>query len=327
MNVVEARKLRKEYGGLVAVADVDLTIEKGDVVGLIGPNGAGKTTLLKMLATLLRPTSGDMIVMGKPVRDEPEAVRAQLGYMPDFFNLYPGLSLDECVRFFGRAYGVPENRLEQRVAESLDYVGLGEKRYEVISHLSRGMTQRLGVANLLVHDPPFIILDEPASGLDPAARIQLRQVLRRLASEGKTILISSHILTELEEMCTHVCAMHRGKVMAQGRIDQIRSELTSAVITVHFVWPDGGKAAGLEEAARISRSVSGVLEVRFLQEGISVTLSPDKAAHAALNNALVSARLPVCSFSQEKQGLEALFMEITGKATHGEPPVTLEEDA
>jgi ABC-2 type transport system ATP-binding protein len=307
MLVVDTRNLRKEYGRLTAVDDVNLQIERGQVVGLVGPNGAGKTTLLKMLATLLPPTSGQLSLLGMDVTPPYQAVRKQLGYMPDFFNLYDGVTLDECVRFFGRCYGVPEAELGVRVGEALEYVGLTEKRFEEIQHLSRGMTQRLGIANLLVHDPALIILDEPASGLDPEARIQLRDVLKRLARDGKTIVISSHILSELEELCSHICAMHRGSVVAQGSIEAIRQSLSASKLRVRLV-------EGATFAADIALAVPGVSAAEIQGGDLLVEMSGGARAHALLNETLVKAGLQVSGLNEEKLGLEALFLEIVEKA-------------
>jgi ABC-2 type transport system ATP-binding protein len=313
--VVQARSLRKEYGGLVAVRDVDLTIEQGQVWGLIGPNGAGKTTLLKMLATLLRPTAGELKVLGHSTRTEYEKARKSLGYMPDFFNLYDGLTLDECVRFFGRCYEVPESELEKRATEALDYVGLSEKQFEPIQNLSRGMTQRLGVANLLVHDPPLILLDEPASGLDPVARIRLRRVLTRLADEGKTVVISSHILSELDELCTHVCAMNRGEIIASGNIQLLTKGMASSVLSVGIVAEDGGAASDalVERALSIARALPSVQSAEKSSKGLRLTTASDGLAHAQLNAALVSQGIPVSSLVTEEGGLESLFaLEASG---------------
>jgi ABC-2 type transport system ATP-binding protein len=307
MAVVSAKQLRKEYGNLVAVEGVDLEIEAGQVVGLIGPNGAGKTTLLKMLATLLPPSAGELRIHGFDARSDYESVRKHLGYMPDFFNLYDGLSLDECVRFFGRSYGVPEAQLEARAGQALEYVGLTEKRFEPIHHLSRGMTQRLGVANLLVHEPALLLLDEPASGLDPGARIQLRSVLKRLAKDGKTIVISSHILTELEDLCTHLCAMERGRVVAQGSIEAIRRELSSTSVRVRVL-------GDVSVAAEVARQVPNVGSVTVEGDALLITIPGDPAQHAALNAALVRAGVSVCALSEEKKGLEALFLQISERA-------------
>jgi ABC-2 type transport system ATP-binding protein len=312
MEMVRIKKARKEYGALVAVDDVDWTIEKGEVWGLIGPNGAGKTTLMKLIATLHTPTSGRVAVMGHDVLSDKQKVRAHLGYMPDFFTLYDGLTLDDCVRYFGRCYKVPEAELDQRVASALSYVGLSEKRFELISHLSRGMTQRLGIANLLVHDPALILLDEPASGLDPHSRIQLRNVLKRLASEGKTIIISSHILTELEQLVTHVCAMHRGRMLACGELKQIRRQMASSQAYVELVPGSSDPQA----AAAVLDQVDGISGVRV--EGTTLFFAAEDGARTVseVNRALVNQKFSVCAMGQKEEGLESLFLQLTGEPDH-----------
>lgn len=191
MIVLEADSLRKEFGALVAVDNVSLSLEQGQVLGLIGPNGAGKTTLLRILATLLRPTSGRATILGCDLATRYLSIRKRIGFVPDFFNLYGDLTLRECLAFFAEAYEVPPERIAQRVDEVLRYVDLQDKQDSLVRHLSRGMVQRMGVGIRLIHDPDLYLLDEPASGLDPKARIQLRNVLRRLSDEGKTIITSS----------------------------------------------------------------------------------------------------------------------------------------
>ncbi|MHC5082536.1 MAG: ABC transporter ATP-binding protein, partial [Planctomycetota bacterium] len=218
MSILKTLNLRKEYSSLVAVNDVCLDVDQGQVVGLIGPNGAGKTTLLRMLATVLPPTDGTAAISDYDLRKHPLKIRKKIGYLPDFFNLYDDLTLTECLEYFAQAYGVAPDQIPARVSQSLEYVDLTSKKDGLVKHLSRGMVQRMGLAVLLVHDPDIFLLDEPASGLDPIARIQLRDILRRLSNEGKTIIISSHILTELSGFCTHLAVMNQGSLVLQGEI-------------------------------------------------------------------------------------------------------------
>ncbi len=225
MSAIVTEKLRKEFGTLVAVNDVDLTLERGSVLGLVGPNGAGKTTLLRMLATLLEPTDGRANVLGYDLRKQYLKIRRSIGFMPDFFNLYNDLTLEECLRFFAEAYRVDKSVIPQKVNAALEYVDLVDKRRDFVRRLSRGMVQRMGVAALLVHDPEVLLLDEPASGLDPAARIKLRTILRGLADQGRTVIISSHILTELAGLCSHIVIMDKGSIIANGTVDEIHQKL------------------------------------------------------------------------------------------------------
>jgi ABC-2 type transport system ATP-binding protein len=305
MKVLETDKIRKEFGDLTAVNDVDATIEKGQVWGLIGPNGAGKTTLLRMLATLLRPTSGTARLLGNNLTTDYLKIRKSIGFMPDFFNLYNDLRLWECLEFFARAYAVERREIPNKIDEVLDFVALQDKRNSLIRHLSRGMVQRMGVAVLLVHDPDIFLLDEPASGLDPKARIQLRQVLLKLSREGKTIIISSHILTELSGFCSHIALMDHGRIVVQGSVDEIQSRLGGAKqIVIRF----------LDEQEKATRIVEGfpAAKITYSQGNtIKAELAGTDENLAELNKALVSQGVKVTAFYEEKENLEDLFMKIT----------------
>jgi ABC-2 type transport system ATP-binding protein len=214
--IVEAHGLVKRYPGTLAVGGVDLEIPAGEIFGLVGPNGAGKTTMLRMLATLLMPTAGDALIAGESVTRNPQAVRRVLGYMPDSFGVYDDMKVWEYLDFFGRCYGLGPARRNRMISDLLELVDLAAKRDAYVLSLSRGMQQRLCLAHALVHDPQVLLLDEPASGLDPRARVELRELLRELRTLGKTILISSHILPELEELCTSVAIVDKGRVLAAG---------------------------------------------------------------------------------------------------------------
>jgi ABC-2 type transport system ATP-binding protein len=225
MEILEVDNIRKEFGTVVAVNDVSFSVEQGQVVGLIGPNGAGKTTLLRILATVLSPTHGSARLLGYDLTKEYLDIRKHIGFMPDFFNLYNDLTLAECLEFFARAYKVKPDVIAKRIDEVLEYVDLENKRNDLIHHLSRGMVQRMGVGVLLVHEPDLFLLDEPASGLDPKARIQLRATLKKLSTEGKTIIISSHILTELSGFCSHIAIMDEGNIVMYGAVDEIQQKI------------------------------------------------------------------------------------------------------
>lgn len=302
--VVDTQSLRKEYGALVAVRDVELRIEKGEVLGLVGPNGAGKTTLLRMLATLIRPTRGTAQVLGHDILRDYLDVRRRIGFMPDFFNLYNDLTLEECLTFFSSAYRVPKADIPARVSSALEYVKLEAKRGERIGHLSRGMTQRLGVACMLVHDPDLLLLDEPASGLDPQARIQLRTVLHRLASDGKTVVISSHILTELDELCSDLCIMDRGRIVERGSVSEITTKAAGATqVEATLRKPDPG---AVEVACALAFAAAATLDGNVLL----VTMPDGPEELAALNRALVAAGIDVIGLATREHSLESVFMEI-----------------
>jgi len=305
MEILEVDNLRKEFGTLVAVNNISLSVEKGQIWGLIGPNGAGKTTLLRMLATVLRPTSGSVRLLGFDLAKEYLKIRRHIGYLPDFFNLYNDLTLRECLEFFAKAYKVKNKLIPKRVDEVLDYIELQSKRDDFIRHLSRGMVQRMGVGVLLVHEPDVFLLDEPASGLDPKARIQLRAVLTKLSREGKTIIISSHILTELSGFCSHIALMNEGNVVLHGAVDDIQRKVFDSRKIRISVLDDCDKAVQLIEKF----SNTKVETVR--DNEIIVEISAGESELAALNSHLVSKGIKVFSFGEEKTDLEDLFMKIS----------------
>jgi ABC-2 type transport system ATP-binding protein len=309
--IVEAHGLLKRYDGTVAVASVDLAIEQGEIFGLVGPNGAGKTTMLRMLATLLEPTSGDAEIAGESIRRNPQAVRRVLGYMPDAFGVYDDMKVWEYLDFFGRCYGLGAAQRKRMIGDLLELVDLAPKRDTYVQGLSRGMQQRLCLAHALVHDPQVLLLDEPASGLDPRARVELRELLRELRSLGKTIVISSHILPELEELCTSVAIVDRGRVLAAGTIAEIGQRLrVGEVLRVRVL---GGEAEaeaarawfeGRPDVASATRDGSGEIEIGF---------RGDEAGAAALLAQAVKSRMSVVSYSPAATDLQELFLQVTDR--------------
>ncbi len=256
--IVETEDLTKRYGTFTALQALNLSIERGSIHGFIGPNGAGKTTTMRILATLLEPTSGQAWVSGYPVTEEVHEVRRKVGYMPDFFGVYDNMKVWEYLDFFAAAYHVPQARRKGMIDDLLALVDLNVKKDSFVEELSRGMKQRLCLARTLVHEPDLLILDEPASGLDPHARIELRELLKELRALGKTILVSSHILTELAEMCTHVAIIERGNLLVNGSVQDILFAMQPArEIYVRVL----NKA---DHAARLLSTLSGVLSVRVL---------------------------------------------------------------
>jgi ABC-2 type transport system ATP-binding protein len=281
---VETTGLTKRYGTLNAVDDLALKIPRGSIYGLIGPNGAGKSTTFSMIATLLRPTTGSLTVLGHdPVR-APRDVRRRLGYMPDVLGVYDNLRVDEYLQFFAASYRVPRKEWPSLVDGLLELVDLNVKSTSLVNSLSRGMKQRLSLARTLVHDPDLLVLDEPASGLDPRARVELRDTLRQLNQLGKTIVVSSHILAELEEICTEIAIMEAGKLLASGTPRQIMDTL--------------GRA----------KSIS----VRFT-DGTSetFTVADDAEQVALLRRLALDEERGVLEFRETHFGLEELFMSIT----------------
>ena len=301
--------LARRYGSTLAVAGLDLAIEQGHIYGLVGPNGAGKTTTLRMLATLLVPSSGDAEVLGYSIRRQPDEVRRLIGYMPDSFGVYDDMRTWEYLDFFARCHGIPGARRRRMVADLLELVDLGQKRDAYVQSLSRGMQQRLCLAHALVHEPPVLLLDEPASGLDPRARVELRELLRELRSLGKTILISSHILPELEELCTEVAIVDHGRVLASGRVEDIERRMRrGSVVRAHVL----GDEVAVGGAAAFFAAQPEVAAVETLPDGrLELALRGDDATSAALLARTVAAGHAIISFAPATSDLEELFLQIT----------------
>src|SRR5437773_12015090 len=227
---VQTYGLTRTYGNIAALNALNLTVNRGDLFGFIGSNGAGKTTTLRILATFLAPSSGTAQILGTDVVRDADAVRHVIGYMPDFFGVYKDMEVTEYLDFFGACYKIPSSKREKTVNDVLELVGLTEKRGALIGALSRGMQQRLGLARVLIHDPQLLLLDEPASGLDPRARIEMMAILQELQRLGKTIIISSHILSELQTLCNRVAIIERGKLIYTGPVQGVRSQTAAGRI-------------------------------------------------------------------------------------------------
>jgi len=308
--IVRTEGLVKRYDRTVAVAGIDLGIERGEIFGLVGPNGAGKTTTLRMLATLLRPDAGTAEIDGWSVTRNPDEARHVLGFMPDAFGVYDDMRVWEYLDFFARCYGLPPARRRRMIADLLELVDLGDKREAYVEDLSRGMQQRLCLAHALVHDPAVLLLDEPASGLDPRARVELRELLRELRSMGKTIVISSHILPELEELCSSVAIVDHGRVLAQGRVSDIERRLRfGAVLRVRLLLDGEDLTAARDRFA----ADPDVASATILADGtIELGFRGDDAGSARLLAGAVGAGLPVISFARAASDLEELFLQVTG---------------
>ena len=321
--VVETRGLVKRYGDELAVAGVDLRVGPGEIYGLVGPNGAGKTTTMKILATLMAPTAGEAYVTGIPIAADPIEVRRRIGYMPDFYGVYDDLKVWEYLDFFARCYGVSANRRARMIGELLEIVALGDKRDAYVESLSRGMRQRLCLAHTLVHDPALLILDEPASGLDPRARVEMREILRELRSMGKTILVSSHILPELGEMCTGVAIIDRGRLLRSGTIAEIEASLRAmAVLRIELLGDEGA----VDAAVAWLGTEPHVTDVQRIDAGehlarrLDVSFDAPHDAQADLLRRMVEAGHRVVGFSQATTDLEEIFLKVTGQMDDGEQP-------
>jgi ABC-2 type transport system ATP-binding protein len=310
MLAVETRHVSRQYGKIYAVQDLNLSIPKGSLFGLIGPNGAGKTTTLRMLAGLLAPSSGEILIAGELVRKDGGELQRRIGYMPDFYGVYEDMVVWEYLDFFARCHNLPANRRKQVVDELLDLVDLSEKRDAYVQTLSRGMRQRLCLAHALVHEPDVLLLDEPASGLDPRARVEMRELLRELGAMGKTIVLSSHILVELAELCDSIAILEKGKVVTSGLLTEIRSRAQMAKrIRMRSLSP-------VEDALRALRAYPGVGQVDPPGEGdpgaaLEFDFAGDDEAAAVLLEHLILQKIRPVSFEEIHTGLEELFLQLT----------------
>lgn len=304
--MIEFQQVTKKYGNFTALDQLQLTIEAGTIFGFVGANGAGKSTAFSIIATLLQP-SGDVIVNGKSVVQDGAAVRAQIGYMPDFFGVYDQLKAEEYLDFYGAAYGLSTAERKERIPELLQLVRLAEKRHVYVDDLSRGMKQRLCLARSLMHNPQILILDEPASGLDPRARVEMRDILKDLKRDGKTILISSHILPELAEICDEIGVLHEGKLIAQGNIRSIQAQLQGEVyITVKIIGELLDATAFFAAHKLVER-----LESNDFERTISFAFAGDELQQAELLKQAVLANIVMTAFEVQEKDLEDVFMTIT----------------
>jgi ABC-2 type transport system ATP-binding protein len=315
--MIRTENLCKSYGKFQALKNLHLSVEKGTVYGFIGPNGAGKSTTMQILATLLKPTAGRAWVGNLDVIEQGDEVRRLIGYMPDFFGVYDNLTALEYLEFYAACYGIHKHLRRKIGLELLELVGLEEKRDTYVDSLSRGMKQRLGLARTLVHDPELLILDEPASGLDPRARIEFREVLKELRAMGKTILISSHILPELSSLCDAIGVMDQGELVASGSVEEITAHAqegrTLEIRVLH----------GLEETRKYLEKSPRVLSVHLEEEKILVKVSGDETVQAELLSELVNRKIPVVSFSETSVNIEDVFLRVT----RGSEGVTEDETA
>jgi ABC-2 type transport system ATP-binding protein len=308
--MIETRDLTKVYGKVRALDSLDLKVERGELFGFLGPNGAGKTTTIQILATLLKPTSGSAIVADLDVAMAGREVRRKIGYMPDSFGVYEGLTVREYLEFFAAAYDVPRGERLRILGDVLELTDLGDKSGEMVGALSRGMQQRLGLARVLIHDPEVLLLDEPASGLDPRARIEVREIFRELQSMGKTTLISSHILSEIAGICTSLGIIQQGRLVASGPIRQVLAQ--AGVGNVVRVWINGDASDG----AAVLNELEGLARVEALEDGEIRAHFTDGVNGAADVAALLVARgLGLRRLESEATQIEEAYMRLTAEGS------------
>ncbi len=307
--------LTKQFDSHTAVSQVNLTIHPGEVYGLIGPNGAGKTTLLRMLATAEEPTTGEIQIFGEPLhrdRDNPAAKR-RLGFLPDDFPLYDDLSVWDYLDYFARLYFLTEPRRSQRLHEVLELVQLTEKRDSLISTLSRGMRQRLSLARTVIYEPSLLLLDEPVSGLDPIARIQFRDAVRSLQISGMTIIISSHILSDLDELCTAIGIMQQGQLVESSSLTDLYQRLSDQQILIQAL--EGAEAIQQQlQRSPYAQQITGIEPLRD-QRTVAMKFSGTQEEAAALLRSLIQANLSITQFQPSQEDLESIFLKLGYRQT------------
>lgn len=297
--------LKKELGKKMVLNGLNLMVGDGELFGFIGPNGAGKTTTMKILAGLLTPDAGEVTINELSLRTQLQQIKMQIGYMPDFFGTYDNLTVKEYMEFFADIYQVPVREQKIRIAELLDLVGLSSEASAPVDVLSRGMKQKLCLARTLVHCPNILLLDEPASGMEPAARVDMKQILQKLSAEGKTILISSHILSEVSELCTDIGIIDNGKVILRGSKDEIlRQANRNSLIEITVL-------QGIEEAVRLLKSHEAVKNISKDKDVISVHVEGDRNEEAQVLAYLIQNGVLVSSYKKSEGSLENLFLRLT----------------
>jgi ABC-2 type transport system ATP-binding protein len=313
--MIKTEDLTKQYGKLFALKNLTLELNEGDLFGFIGPNGSGKTTTMKMLATLLQPTYGEAYVCGLSIYTKPKEIRRLIGFMPDFFGVYDDMKVIEYLEFFAAAYRVRGEARRKICNEVLELVDLGYKREALVTSLSRGMTQRLGLARVLLHDPQVLLLDEPASGLDPRARIEIRELLKRLGGRGKTIMVSSHILPELADVCNKVGIIERGELLVDARVEDVMKRVRDQVVVlVELAEPNDENFGKKIDACAKFLSDDAVVESveKTKNDALRVLIEKGKGLddYSALLTRLIERGFRIRSFREEEVNLETAFMTL-----------------
>jgi ABC-2 type transport system ATP-binding protein len=308
--IIETRDLVKRYGKLTAVNHLSLQVPRGAIYGFVGPNGAGKTSTMRILTTLMLPSSGQAYVAGHEVTKEARAVRRSIGYMPDFFGVYDDMKVWEYLDFFAACYDIPEKDRPGLINDLLELVDLKHRRDDMVDKLSRGMKQRLCLARTLAHDPQVLILDEPASGLDPRARVEIRELLVELSQMGKTIFFSSHILADVAEICTHIGIIEAGQIVMQGRMEDLQRQLMphrEVVVTLL------DKVDDAKQALSPLEGIQNVVDLPDEQnkKRIRVDFTGEDTVMTTIIQALASKGIPVINVAEQSHDLETVFMKVT----------------
>ena len=303
--MIETNQLTKRYGDLIAVNNINLKLSEGDVFGFIGPNGSGKTTTMRMLATLLSPDYGEAYVCGKSIYTHPQEIRRLVGFMPDFFGVYDDMTVIEYLEFFAAAYRINGPGRRKVCEEKLELVDMSFKRDAMVNQLSRGQTQRIGLARVLLHEPQVLLLDEPASGLDPRARIEIRNLLKKLGEMKKTVIVSSHILPELADVCTRVGMIEKGHLIIDGLVEEVMRKARRSILLLIRV------KERTDAAAALIQQHSGVKSLDIKNGTIYATLNSEILDYSELPTLLLESGFKLTLFREEEVNLETAFMELT----------------
>ena len=303
--MIETKQLTKRYGHLIAVNEINLSLKEGDIFGFIGPNGSGKTTTMRMIATLLSPDYGEAYVCGKSIYSDPREIRRLVGYMPDFFGVYDDMTVIEYLEFFASTYRINGPGRRKVCEDKLELVDMAFKRDAMVNQLSRGQTQRIGLARTLLHEPQVLLLDEPASGLDPRARIEIRNLLKKLGELKKTVIVSSHILPELADVCTRVGMIEKGNLIVDGYVDEVMRKARQQIMLQIRVKDNQEKAAAILEKHEL------VSKVDIVKGTIEAVLKADTFDYSPLPTTLISEGFQLMLFREEEVNLETAFMSLT----------------
>lgn len=303
--MIETKQLTKRFGDLIAVNEINLNLKEGDVFGFIGPNGSGKTTTMRMLTTLLSPDYGEAYVCGYSIYTHPHEIRRMVGFMPDFFGVYDDMTVIEYLEFFATTYRIKVPQRRKVCEEKLEMVDMSFKRDAMVNQLSRGQTQRIGLARVLLHEPQVLLLDEPASGLDPRARIEIRNLLKRLGEMNKTVIVSSHILPELADVCTRVGMIEKGNLIVDGYVDEVMRKARQRIL-LHIQVT--GK---IEQAAALIEQHEDVASIDIRQDTAIVSLASEVIDYSFLPTLLIENGFAIRMFREEDVNLETAFLELT----------------
>lgn len=311
--MIKIENLTKKYGSFLALDDLNLSIDRGEIFGFVGPNGAGKTTTMRIMCGLLKATSGNVYIDDIDALKRPDDIKKKIGYVPDFFGVYDNLKVMEYMEFYGYMYGMKKKTVDEVSEGLLELVNLSDKRDVYVDSLSRGMKQRLCVARALIHNPELLVLDEPNSGLDPRARFEMKEILKNLGSMGKTIIISSHILPELSELCSSIGIINHGKMIVNGKIDEIMSGSEGSRPIKLMGYVDGIKKEESDKrVASILMEQPDITKVRQMENEFEIYFKGDDRAMAELLRRIIGAGISVSHYYREKDDLESLFLSITG---------------